>query len=511
MGEVYKARQTRLDRLVALKILPAEAARSPGFPERFQREAQALARLSHPHVVGIYDFGDTDGLFYFLMEFVDGGNLRQLVRQGPCPPRRALQIVSEVCAALEYAHEEGVVHRDIKPENILLDRRGRVKIADFGLAKLLGPAAAGAPLTVSAQVMGTWNYMAPEQIESPLQVDHRADIYSVGVVLYELLTGHLPRGRFAPPSYEILADPRLDAVVLRALEPEPGRRYQNIGEMRRDFEGLGAAPRAEAPRPGGEAPPAGRASEPPTEKVGAPIREADQWSAAEAVRRRTRDLARGLRATGLLIWFLSWVIPLAFLALHGPTRSGVLEALFAWTFLAGMAQAAALTYGISKLAALDGYGLVNGSIVLAMLPFTPGFLLALPVGIWALGILRDPQVKAAFRENRAPGGTTGYGNRVIRTREQDIGAVGASPPGGVQPPAQGTLAAGVARAGETTAEWVGKPAGGVEQQPESDAVRRRIQGPARALLVMGIVVLTFWGAMLLLALLALLVRTLVGP
>ncbi len=200
MGAVYKARQPHLDRLVALKVLPAEAGQDPSFVERFTREARALARLSHPHIVSVYDFGQADGLYYFLMEFVDGVNLRQLMQAGPLQPRQALQIIPQICDALEYAHDQGVVHRDIKPENILLDRKGRVKIADFGLAKLLGRGPADFTLTSSRQVMGTLNYMAPEQMERPLEVDHRADIYSLGVVFYELLTHELPLGRFAPPS-----------------------------------------------------------------------------------------------------------------------------------------------------------------------------------------------------------------------------------------------------------------------------------------------------------------------
>jgi serine/threonine protein kinase len=182
MGAVYKARQTKLDRLVALKILPAEAGRDPSFAARFLREARALARLNDPHVVAIYDFGEANGLFYLVMEYVDGVNLRHLLRSGPLHPSQALPMVTQVCDALQYAHEEGVVHRDVKPENILVDRRGRVKIADFGLAKLLGRTSAERALTAAEQVMGTLNYMAPEQVERPLEVDHRADLYSLGVV-----------------------------------------------------------------------------------------------------------------------------------------------------------------------------------------------------------------------------------------------------------------------------------------------------------------------------------------
>jgi serine/threonine protein kinase len=238
MGIVYKARQPRLDRFVALKILPAEAGHDPAFAERFAREARALAKLTHPGIVTVHDFGESGGRFYLLMEFVDGVNLRHLLRGRRLEPEEALKIVPQICEALQYAHEQGVVHRDIKPENILLDKRGHVKIADFGLAKLLGPKAADSALTGSQQIIGTLHYMAPEQMERPLAVDHRADIYSLGVVFYEMLTGELPLGRFAPPSQKVQVDVRLDEVVLRALEKEPERRYQHASDVKQEVETL---------------------------------------------------------------------------------------------------------------------------------------------------------------------------------------------------------------------------------------------------------------------------------
>jgi predicted Ser/Thr protein kinase len=234
MGAVYRAKQPALDRLVALKILPPQAATSPGFSERFNREARALAKLSHPNIVAIYDFGQLSALPYFVMEFVDGLNLRQLERAGKLSPREALEIVPQICAALQFAHDEGIVHRDIKPENILLDKKGRVKIADFGIAKLLGQEPEIA-LTETRGVLGTPQYMAPEQVEKPQAVDHRADIFSLGVVFYEMLTGELPLGRFAPPSSRmagVKVDVRLDDVVLRALEKEPERRYQQASQVK---------------------------------------------------------------------------------------------------------------------------------------------------------------------------------------------------------------------------------------------------------------------------------------
>jgi predicted Ser/Thr protein kinase len=244
MGAVYKARQPALDRFVALKILPAQGPADAGFAERFTREARALARLSHPNIVGVHEFGQVDGLHFFVMEFVDGVNLRQLQKTGRLSPREALQIVPQICDALQYAHDEGVVHRDIKPENVLVDRKGRVKIADFGLAKILGREAQDLRLTGEGQVMGTPHYMAPEQVEHPLAVDHRADIFSLGVVFYEMLTGELPLGKFAPPSSKVQVDVRLDDVVLHALEKEPDRRYQHVSEVKTAVQNIASGPPA---------------------------------------------------------------------------------------------------------------------------------------------------------------------------------------------------------------------------------------------------------------------------
>ena len=236
MGAVYKARQPRLDRFVALKILAPEKQNDLQFAERFEREARALARLNHPNIVTVFDFGEVSGRFYLLMEFVDGLTLRQLLQAGKIAPAEALNIVPKICEALQYAHEHGIVHRDIKPENILLDKSGRVKIADFGIAKIAGLESKDFSLTGAKDVMGTPHYMAPEQLEKPQTVDHRADIYSLGVVFYEMLTGELPLGKFAPPSQKVQVDVRLDEVVLHALEKEPARRYQHASQIKTDVE-----------------------------------------------------------------------------------------------------------------------------------------------------------------------------------------------------------------------------------------------------------------------------------
>ncbi len=293
MGAVYRACQKGLDRIVALKILPPGIGSEPAFAERFAQEAKAMARLNHPGIVTVHDFGRAGGLFYFLMEFVDGVSLRQLMNAGRVSPREALAIVPQICDALQYAHDQGIVHRDIKPENILLDRRGRVKVADFGLAKLVGTAnepAAGmgssggsASVTEAGKVMGTPNYMAPEQMERPAEVDHRADIFALGVVFYQMLTGELPGPQLEPPSKKVRIDVRLDEVVLQALAREPARRYQKASEVKTAVEAIthGPAPAGGKKEPGTE----GR----PPASLDQPTRSARFWSAPALWRFRVRS------------------------------------------------------------------------------------------------------------------------------------------------------------------------------------------------------------------------------
>src|SRR5215471_16446459 len=244
MGAVYKARQRGLDRLVALKILPPAVATTPGFAERFNREARALAKLVHPNIVTVHDFGQAGDLHFLIMEFVDGANLREVERAKRLSPDQALAIVPQICEALQFAHNAGIVHRDIKPENILLDASGRVKITDFGIAKMLGLTSEKGSLTGAKDVIGTPHYMAPEQVERPADVDHRADIFSLGVVFYEMLTGELPLGKFAPPSKKVRMDVRLDEVVLHALEKEPERRYQQASQVKTEVETIAETPQS---------------------------------------------------------------------------------------------------------------------------------------------------------------------------------------------------------------------------------------------------------------------------
>ena len=245
MGAVYKVRQKDLDRIVALKILTPGIGQSTEFSSRFTREARALAKLNHPGIVTLHEFGQQDGLYFILMEFVDGVNLAQLMKTGRISPREALAIVPQICDALQYAHDQGIVHRDIKPENLLLDRSGRVKVADFGIAKIVSAAAvydrrtneddsqwrSQTDATLAGKIIGTPQYMAPEQIEHPSDVDHRADIYALGVVFYQMLTGELPDKDLQAPSRKLQIDVRLDEIVLKALEKNPEQRYQQASVM----------------------------------------------------------------------------------------------------------------------------------------------------------------------------------------------------------------------------------------------------------------------------------------
>ncbi|MFZ4764867.1 MAG: protein kinase domain-containing protein [Roseimicrobium sp.] len=242
MGAVYKARQTSLRRVVALKILPVAVAHDElRFAERFKNEAFTMARLNHPGIVNVHDAGETvDGLLYFAMEFVDGRDLaRVIAERGPLPEDEVRSIALQVSEALSYAHEHGVLHRDIKPANILLDDRGKVKVADFGLAKPREPLVSTL-LTRTGTSMGTVEFMAPEARKPGGVVDQRADVFSLGVTIYQMLTGEIPSGMFKLPSKKAPGvSEGFDEIICRALEQEPDDRYASAEEMRRDLEALG--------------------------------------------------------------------------------------------------------------------------------------------------------------------------------------------------------------------------------------------------------------------------------
>jgi hypothetical protein len=358
--------------------------------------------------VTVYDFGETNGLYYLTMEFADGVSLRRLLQTRKIEPEEALAIVPKICEALQYAHDEGVVHRDIKPENILLDKKGRVKIADFGIAKIMAdvpltpslspsdgervPERAGEGRLTQDQVLGTPNYMAPEQVERPQKVDHRADIYSLGVVFYEMLTGELPLGKFQPPSKKVQVDVRLDEVVLHALEKEPERRYQHASQVKSDLETIAATSSSGS----------SRREEAQTGKHGANGQKAEEeqslFMSAATIRGMVQSPAGWLVATGLLNWI---AIPFIFIVVApwaGPPNPGFplplvsvnLVPLVAELFLSSVTILAGL-----KMRRLEAYSLAVTGSLLAIL-ITPGNIIGLPVGIWALVVLCRREVRDAF-------------------------------------------------------------------------------------------------------------------
>ncbi|GGS87213.1 putative serine/threonine-protein kinase [Planobispora rosea] len=253
MAEVYRARDIRLDRIVAIKTLRADLARDHTFQARFRREAQSAASLNHPSIVAVYDTGEdtSEGapVPYIVMEYVDGTTLRDLLRNDRrLLPERAAELVDGILRALDYSHRGGIVHRDIKPANIMITRNGDVKVMDFGIARAMADSAA--TMTQTAQVIGTAQYLSPEQARGE-RVDARSDIYSTGCVLYELLTGQPPftgdspvaiayqhvRENPIPPSQVDREIPAwADAIVLKAMAKDPGQRYQSAGEMRADIQ-----------------------------------------------------------------------------------------------------------------------------------------------------------------------------------------------------------------------------------------------------------------------------------
>jgi serine/threonine protein kinase len=214
------------------------------FHERFQMEARAMAKLDHPGIVTIHDFGETeDNMLYFIMEYVDGEDLHRLIQDGQLSVEHVLSWIPQLADALEYAHLKGMVHRDVKPANLMITYEGHVKITDFGLVKMR-PGRGRAGLTEASLSVGTPCYLAPEAFESGADVDHRADVYSLGVVLYEMLTGMVPRGAWLPPSQcRIGIDPRFDDIVFKALQTNRDGRYQRIAELGAEVLAIASEPR----------------------------------------------------------------------------------------------------------------------------------------------------------------------------------------------------------------------------------------------------------------------------
>ncbi len=476
MGAVYKARQKQLDRIVALKILPPGIGDDPAFAERFAREAKALAKLNHPGIVTLFEFGSSGcksapsafqveeekggrgagenktsatgvssapfppfpstEIYYFLMEFVDGVNLKQLLHAGRISAREALAIVPQICDALQFAHDQGIVHRDIKPENILLDRRGRVKVADFGLAKIVGAergsmsrsgdestetleksgsaipgdSAAGhrpalQELTDAGKVMGTPQYMAPEQRDHPAEVDHRADIYALGVVFYQMLTGELPGKPLQPPSNKVQIDVRLDEVVLRALEKKPELRYQQASVLKTQVETIATTPPTRS---------SGRESaQTESEADQRPLASAAPSASWEAARKRVRFLATTLIVLGALGLTLSMLVQVRGVAsdsLHLGIGGFAYWRLFMpapWAaFVAAIEPLLnvlnlVVLVGALRMRRLENYWLAIAGAASAMItpPLVP---IGLPVGVGALLLLARKEIRREFGVSKWP-------------------------------------------------------------------------------------------------------------
>jgi serine/threonine-protein kinase len=232
MGTYYRARHPKLDRFAALKMLPVDPATDAGLIESFKKEAKAMARLNHTNIIGIYEFIERESALYLLMEFVEGDILERLANTRHFNLSEILAIITQVCAALRHAHENGVIHRDLRPGNTMLDQNGLVKVGDFGLARLMGEELFRRRMTEANLAMGTMDYVAPEQLEAGLPVDHRADIYSVGMMIYKLLTRVLPRGTFVVPSKHVPnLDPLIDDLVVRCLQRNPDNRFQRVTDL----------------------------------------------------------------------------------------------------------------------------------------------------------------------------------------------------------------------------------------------------------------------------------------
>jgi serine/threonine protein kinase len=236
MGAVYRAVQKSLDRTVALKILPIEFSHDAAFCAAFEAEAKAMARLNHPNLVGVYEFGEVEGMLFIIMEFVPGQSIYHSAHGTAIDPTRVVQLMASICDGLAHAHEHGIIHRDIKPSNILLDLNAQPKIGDFGLARPIER-----KVVEGEEIFGTPHYTAPEVVDTPHLVDHRADIFSVGVMIHELLTGKLPAQDPRPASVIARCDVRFDSIIRRATQPLPSARYASIVEIGKDLREITAS------------------------------------------------------------------------------------------------------------------------------------------------------------------------------------------------------------------------------------------------------------------------------
>ncbi|MCT7661267.1 Stk1 family PASTA domain-containing Ser/Thr kinase [Mycobacterium deserti] len=335
MSEVHLARDTRLHRDVAIKVLRADLARDPSFYLRFRREAQNAAALNHPAIVAVYDTGEAETpngpLPYIVMEYVEGVTLRDIVHNdGPMEPTRAIEVIADACQALNFSHQHGIIHRDVKPANIMISKAGAVKVMDFGIARALADANS---VTQTAAVIGTAQYLSPEQARGE-KVDARSDVYSLGCVLYEMLTGEPPfvgdspvavayqhvREDPVPPSQRHTGlSPELDAVVLKALAKNPDNRYQTAAEMRSDLVRVHSGEQPDAPKVFTDAERTSFMSSPPPHQRTEPIDPVVRPAPAYAERERRGSVGRWLIAVAALA-VLTVIVTVAINMFGGSTR-----------------------------------------------------------------------------------------------------------------------------------------------------------------------------------------------
>ncbi len=381
MGRVYEARGGLMNRRVALKVLNEDLAEDASFVKRFHREAKLLGSLSHPHVVDVIDRGLTNDRLWFAMEYVRGESLRRLMDRGPVAPDQAGRIAGEIAGALSYAHQRGIVHRDLKPENVLLDERGTVHLVDFGLSRLVGasPDQASTRLTRTDVILGTYEYMSPEQRRGDRALDGRADIFALGVILYEMLTGTLPLGRFTPPSQAARKVPRaFDDVVNQALATDRKDRYADAGRFQ---DAIGQARQAapDAPRPV------------PDAATVQPVMPTHDLEAARGVLRHAEILGAVDRVLGLLCVlatffsaaaiFFTELIPYRW----GAGFAGILS------FILGL-----YLMGLGRRVARLEEGARESQVMLSvLLLFFPPFLTAF--GIYSLIVMTSERARTAFR------------------------------------------------------------------------------------------------------------------
>jgi len=379
MGRVYEARGGKKDRRVALKVLGEDLASDGHFVKRFHREAKLLSSLSHPHIVNVIDQGEEDDRLWFAMDYVRGESLRRVIERGTLKAKRATEIASEIAEALSYAHDRGIIHRDLKPENVLLDENGSVHLVDFGLSRLVNtaPGEASTRLTRTDVILGTYEYMAPEQRRGERQLDGRADVFALGVILYEMLTGTLPLGRFTPPSESSRDVARsFDEVVNRALATNPNDRFSTAGTFR---EALTRALEGKSPTP----PPLPHTLTPP------PVVPQHRISEARSILKHVEILGALDRVSGILLLLgglgLFSIAPVMADVPWLPSIGGIVFIIFGLYLM-----------GLGKRVARLQKGAREAQITASVLMlFLPPFLMAL--GIYGLIVMTSERARAAFR------------------------------------------------------------------------------------------------------------------